>query len=184
LTLCQIIVSSAQETDETLVIKNEKQKDGKKCIKATFSLNADPDLVYNTLCNVEKFPEFMPGSSKVKILEKGENYQVVKFSGKKGILSADIIMKRIIDKKNRKINWNLVDGPMRNVSGYWLVEKDKKNDSLTVVHYSNHVDAGILLPGFMVRKHLHEDIKRMVPNIRKRVESRGTWISEEYRKTE
>jgi hypothetical protein len=71
---------------------------------------------------------------------------------------------------------------MREVCGYWLVEKDEKSGSRAVVHYLNYVNAGMLVPGLMVRKYMREDIIRMVPNIRKRIESGGTWKSEEYKK--
>ena len=168
-----------KKSDINLVIKNEKREDGKKAVTAVFVLKADPELVYATLRDVEKFPEFMPGSADVEILEKGDSYQIVKFSGSRGLFSADIVMKRIIDDKNKRIEWCLVDGPPREVSGYWYVEKDKKNGSV-LVHYSNHVNAGMLIPGFMVRKILFEDIQKMVPNILKRVKSGGTWMSEEY----
>lgn len=165
-----------------LVITNEKREDGKKIVSTAFVLKADPEQVYNVLRDVEKFTEFMPGAADVEILEKGKDFQVVKFSGSRGLLSGDITMKRKIDDDNRRIEWNLVDGPPREVCGYWHVERDREKESLTVVHYSNYVDAGALIPGILVRKYLHDDIKRMVPNIIKRVESGGTWLSDDYLK--
>ena len=163
-----------------LIITNEKSEDGKKFITTVFNIEADTELVYITLRNVEKFPEFMPGSAEVKILENGSNYQVVKFSGSRGFLSADIVMRRTIDDNNKRIEWKLVEGPLSEVCGYWRVERDNKKKSVAIVHYSNYVDAGALIPGFLVRKYLYEDIKKMVPNIKKRVESGGTWMSDEY----
>lgn len=164
------------------VITVEKREDGKKIVRSVFFLKADPDLVYRTLRDVEKFTEFMPGAAAVEVLERDTNYQVVKFSGSRGLLSGDIVMKREIDDINRRIDWILVDGPPREVCGYWYVEKDPENESVSIVHYSNYVDAGALIPDFLVRKYLSEDIKRMVPNIIRRVESGGTWVSDDYRK--
>ena len=173
-----VITYAADRSEASgLIITNEKRADGKKAVTAVFSVNADPELVYHTLRDVERFPEFMPGSAAVKMLEKKAGYQVVKFSGSRGLLSADIVMKRIIDDKNRKIEWSIVDGPPKEVSGYWSVGS---NDNGSIVHYSNYVDAGLLIPGFLVRKYLIEDIQRMVPNIIRRIESGGTWLSGEY----
>jgi hypothetical protein len=101
LPVSQAGMSSAQEKGEGLDIKHEEREDGKKCVKATFILDGDPELIYNTLLQVEKFPEFMPGSAKVEILECGDNYQVVKFSGQRGMFSADIVMKRVIARKKK-----------------------------------------------------------------------------------
>ena len=179
----QLLPCSANEVfDSRLVITNEKRDDGKKVVKSVFFIKADPEKVYRTLRDVENFTEFMPGAAEVEILEKGHDYQVVKFSGSRGLLSADIVMKRIIDDKNRRIDWVLVDGPPQEVSGCWCVEEDSKSKSAAVVRYSNYVDAGTLIPEFLVRKYLSKDIKRMVPNIIKRVESDGTWVSDDYLK--
>ena len=168
--------------DGNLIITNEKKDDGKKAVTSLFVLNADPEKVYQTLRNVEAFTEFMPGAAKVEVLESGEGYQIVKFIGSRGLLSGDIVMKRIMDNRNRRIEWNLVDGPLREVSGYWFIEPDHVSKQGSVVHYSNYVDAGVLIPAFIVRKILREDIQKMVPNIIKRVESGGNWVSAEYMK--
>ena len=169
-----------KSSDTNLVITSEKRDDGKKFITAVFNLNADSDLVYNTLREVKKFPEFMPGSADVELIENDKNIQIVKFSGSRGFLSGDILMKRIFNEKNKIIEWSLVEGPLREVCGSWRVEKDNKKETITVVYYSTYVDAGLLIPGFLVRKYLNEDIQRMVPNIKKRVESGGLWMSDEY----
>lgn len=168
--------------DSNLVITTEKDDNGKKFIMAEFTLKADPELVYHLFRDVKKFSEFMPGSADVDILEKGTGYQVVKFSGSRGLLSGDIVMRRNIDDSSKKIGWSLVKGAPREVCGFWQVEKDKKRESFSIVHYTNYVDAGALIPGILVRKYLREDVKKMVPNIIKRVESDGTWVSEEYKK--
>ncbi|MBN1904773.1 MAG: SRPBCC family protein [Deltaproteobacteria bacterium] len=176
-----ILCLSATGVDDCgLKISTEKGKDGKRHIRASFNLKADPDEVYNTLLDVELFPEFMPGSADVKMVEKSSDYQIVRFSGNRGLLSGDVVMKRIRDLQKRQIEWFLIDGLPKEVRGYWLVETDKNDKSLTVVHYSNYVDAGTLVPGFLVRKFLYEDIEKMVPNIIKRVESGGKWVSDEY----
>ena len=113
--------SADEATIGDLIIRNEKSEDGKKFVTTVFNLEADPELIYITLRDVEKFPEFVPGSAQVKILESGNNYQVVKHSGSRGLLSADIVMRRIIDN-NKRLEWKLVDGPPWEVSGYWHVE--------------------------------------------------------------
>jgi ribosome-associated toxin RatA of RatAB toxin-antitoxin module len=185
-----ILVLSVSESysvaDENIcsepVITYEKGADGKKIIKALFMINADPELVYHTLRDVTKFPEFMPGAAGVKMVEDHDDYQIVKFSGERGLLSADIVMKRTIIDKKRRVEWSLVEGPPREVKGYWHVEKDTKNELVSIVHYTNYVDAGAIIPDFLVRKYLREDIEKMVPNIVKRVASGGTWISDDYLK--
>ena len=177
------IPCSADEAQDCgLIIKVEKGDNGKKLIKSVFSIKADPEHVYQTLKNVKMFSEFMPGAADVEILEKGSNYQVVKFSGSRGLFSADIVMRRTINDSDKRIDWRLIDGPPKEICGFWHVERDKQRESMAIVQYTNYVDAGALIPEFLVRKYLREDIKRMVPNIIKRVESLGTWLSDDYLK--
>ncbi len=183
LSCLSVTCTAGDRSDKNLVITYEKNEDGKKYIKAVFKLDADPEKVYRTLRDVEMFPEFMPGSAAVEIIEKKEKHQVVKFSGSRGLLSADITMKRFIDDENKKIGWTILDGPPKEVNGYWLVkENSKKGEPKSVVYYTNYVDAGVLVPGFLVRKYMREDVERMVPNIIKRVKSDGTWLSEDFLK--
>lgn len=169
-----------EETYGEVVLGEELRPDGKKALRAVFHVKADPDLVYRTLRDVERFPEFMPDSKRVKILEKGERHQIVAFSGSRGPLRADIVMKRVVDDRERRIEWSLVKGPPRELSGYWQVAGETRDGGVFVA-YSNYMNAGQLIPDFLARSLLRSDIRAMVVNIRKRVESGGTWQSDAYR---
>ena len=69
--------------------------------------------------------------------------------------------------------------PPKVVSGYCQVESENKENGIVII-YSNYLDAGRLIPDFLVRSLLRDDVRVLVVNIRKRVEGDGTWQSNEY----
>lgn len=170
--------SFCEEREEKILITDELRPDGEKAVRAVFRVKADPDLVYQTLRDVERFPEFMPNSERVEILEQRDGFQIVKFSGSRGVFKADIVMERLLDNARRRIDWHLVEGPPRALSGYWQVERENEKKGALITYY-NYLDAGRLIPDFLVRIFLRDDIRAMAATIRKRVEGGGICQSEE-----
>jgi len=164
---------------EGVRITEEKMPEGRVAIQAVFRIDAPPDQVYKTLRDVSRFPEFMPGTREVRILESGEGYQVASFLGDGGLLESNVVMKRILADTERRISWTLVEGRAREMKGFWLVREAEEKGG-TLVTYRNYVDAGALIPGAIVREYLKKGVPPMVAALRKRVLSGGTWRSEAY----
>jgi ribosome-associated toxin RatA of RatAB toxin-antitoxin module len=164
---------------EGVKITEEKMSGGRIAIQAVFRIDAPPDQIYRILRDVSRFPEFMPGTREVKILESGEGYQVASFLGDGGLLGSAVVMRRELADPERRISWTLVEGRARELKGFWLVQESEEQGA-SLVTYLNYVDAGVLVPGAIVRECLKKDIPPMVVALRKRVLSGGTWRSEEY----
>jgi len=163
-----------------VIISNEKTVNGKTAVKATFRMEAKPEIVYVTLRDTSSFPEFMPNAKKVQVLESGAGYQIIRFLGSSSFWKSDVIIKQIFDDTDRHISWTLIKGnKARAVDGFWRVETER-NSQGSFVTYLNYVDAGALIPDFIVRHFLRNDISQMVANLRKRVNSYGVWKSKEY----
>ena len=174
--------SSSQDIShfKGLKISNEKVGSGKTGLKAIFRMKAGPDVVYKTLRDVRRFPEFMPYAQEVRILKSGPGYNIIQFLGGNGLFKTDIIVKQVFDDADRRISWSLVKGnTARAVEGFWDVEKDQSGLG-SLVTYLNYVNVGTFIPDFITRYYLKNDINHMVRNLRKRVNSGGTWKSEEY----
>ena len=164
---------------EGVTVTEEKMPGGRIAIQAVFRIQARPDQVYRTLRDVSRFPEFMPGTREVRILESGEGYQVAGFLGDGGLSGSTVVMRRELADTERRISWTLVEGRARELQGFWLVQESEEQGG-SLVTYSNYVDAGVLVPGAIVRERLKKDIPPLVAALRKRVLSGGTWRSEEY----
>jgi ribosome-associated toxin RatA of RatAB toxin-antitoxin module len=162
-------------------IHNETSPDGTPGIRAYFQVEAETDVIYQTLCDSTRFPEFMPDSREVCILESGPNYQIGCFSGVVGFINSKLTLKRVCDDATHCISWSMLEGIPRSMTGYWLIENEP-NSKGSLVTYVSYVDAGPLLPDGVVRNLLRSNINQTVANLRKRVKSDGTWMSAEYLK--
>lgn len=168
-------VPDAQEVQ----LSNERMPDGKNAIKAIFRITAAPVDVFETLRDATRFPEFMPDTREVRIVENGPGYQIAYFHGGEGLFESDITLKREYDNRSCRISWSLVKGRPRAVSGFWQIDKGPDENS-AVVTYVNHIDPGAWIPDAVARAFIRRNINQIAENLRKRVCSGGIWKSEEY----
>jgi ribosome-associated toxin RatA of RatAB toxin-antitoxin module len=139
------------------------------------------DDVYHTLRDAERFPEFMPGTDEVRILEDNGKCKTVLFKGSRGFLSAEVVLRRISDDPLRRISWSLVRGSLKSSDGFWSVEQDTRCEA-ALVTYSNTVDAKLLVPTRIVHAFLRKSVEETAECLRLRVASGGVWQSEKYKK--
>ena len=167
--------------DEAVHFSRVAQADAHTALRASFLVRGDADEVYTALRDAEKFPEFMPNTDEVKVLEHAEDHQIVSFKGSSGPFKSEVVLRRVADDHSRRIAWSLVRGSLKSSDGFWSVEHDTMC-GVSRVNYSNTVDAKLPLPGRLVRSFLRTSIEDTAMNLRKRVASNGTWQSEEYRR--
>jgi ribosome-associated toxin RatA of RatAB toxin-antitoxin module len=170
---------SRESRSDGLALSNEITPDGQTAVQAVFDVDADADAVYRVLRDAERFPEFMPDTKEVRILESGPGYQITHFWGGKGVFESRLTLKRTLLDTDRKISWSLIEGRPRAVTGYWHVEQapDGRGSRVT---YLNHIDVGGWIPEAMVRHFVKQSLHAMAANLRKRVDSGGVWQSAEY----
>ena len=165
--------------EEQMAIIDQTTPDGRAEVRAVFRLEAAPDTVYETLRDPSHFPEFMPNSRDVEILESGKDYQVVQIWGTNNLLGRSVTTKRVYHDHQLRISWSLVEGHLKSVKGYWHVKAapDKKG---SIVTYWNSVEAGTLVPDAVTRIFLRRHIEKAAENIQRRIDSGGIWKSAEY----
>ena len=172
---------AAPGCDETVHFSRVAQADAHTALRASFLVRGDADAVYTTLRDAAKFPEFMPNTDEVTVLEQAEDHQIVSFKGSSGLFKSEVVLRRVADDRSRRISWSLVRGSLTSSDGFWAVEHDTMCGA-SRVNYSNTVDAKLPVPGSLVRSFLRKSIEDTAVSLRKRVSSNGTWQSEEYRK--
>ena len=169
------------EEDSSITITEERMDGGRIAVKAVFRIQGRPDQVYETLRDVSGFPEFMPGTREVRILESGPGYHIASIVGEKGIFQSTSVMRRIFSEDEHRISWYQVEGQARAIDGFWVVEGENDREE-SLVTYQTYVDGGALVPDSIVREHIRKGIPPMVASLQKRVESGGTWKSETFLK--
>lgn len=171
--------SHAPPQEESMTIIDQTTPDGRAEVRAVFRLKAAPNTVYETLRDPSQFPEFMPNSRDVQILESGEDYQVVQIWGTNNLMGRSVTAKRVYHDVELRISWSLVESRLKSGNGYWHVKAtpDKKG---SIVTYWNSVEAGALVPDTITRIFLRRHIEKAAENIQRRIDSGGIWKSSEY----
>lgn len=173
--------SSSPECSDAVHFSRTVGTDSRTALRAAFLVRGKADDVYQALRDAEKFPEFMPGTDEVQILENAEDHQIVSFKGSSGLFKAEVVLRRVADDRQRLITWSLVRGSLKSSDGFWAVETDSLCGA-SLVTYSNTIASKMPVPTRLVHSFLRGSIENTAVNLRRRIASGGVWQSEEYRR--
>jgi ribosome-associated toxin RatA of RatAB toxin-antitoxin module len=77
-----------------------------------------PELVYQLVEDVERYPEFVPGCTEAKVLERTANEMVARLAVRRGPLRTEFTTRNRLDP-GRSMHMDLVEGPFRMLEGNW-----------------------------------------------------------------
>lgn len=77
-----------------------------------------PELVYQLVEDVERYPEFVPGCTEAKVLERTANEMVARLAVRRGPVRMEFTTRNRLDP-GRGMHMDLVDGPFRALEGNW-----------------------------------------------------------------
>jgi len=77
-----------------------------------------PDLLYQLVADIERYPEFVPGCTTATILERSEGEMVARLAVRRGPLRTEFTTRNRLDP-GRSMHLDLVDGPFRLLEGNW-----------------------------------------------------------------
>ncbi len=167
--------------DDGVYFSRRVEPDARTALRATFLVEGNVDDVYRTLRDAERFPEFMPGTHEVIVLEDNADFQIVSFKGGRGLFATEVVLQRTSDDHLRRISWSLVRGSLKSSDGFWNVEPDTVCGASRVT-YSNIVDAKLPLPTRVIHSFLRSSIEETAECLRLRVASGDVWQSDTYLK--
>jgi ribosome-associated toxin RatA of RatAB toxin-antitoxin module len=167
--------------DDGVYFSRSVELDARTALRAAFHVHGDVDDVYRTLRDAERFPEFMPGTHEVIVLEDSAEFQIVSFKGGRGLFATEVVLRRTSDDQQRRISWSLVRGSLKSSDGFWSVEPDT-HCGTALVTYFNIVDAKLPLPARVIHSFLRRNIEETAECLRQRVASNGMWQSDTYLK--
>jgi ribosome-associated toxin RatA of RatAB toxin-antitoxin module len=79
-----------------------------------------PEMVYQIVEDVERYPEFVPGCTEAKILERSAHEQVARLAVRRGPLRTEFTTRNRLEP-GRSIHMELVDGPFKMLEGAWTL---------------------------------------------------------------
>src|ERR1700722_18336776 len=77
-----------------------------------------PDMLYQLVEDVERYPEFVPGCTLAQVLERGDNEMVARLAVRRGPLRTEFTTRNQLDP-GRGVHMHLIEGPFRVLEGQW-----------------------------------------------------------------
>jgi coenzyme Q-binding protein COQ10 len=169
----------ALTADGPLVAIDETADGRLEMATAAVTINASPDRVWDVLADFESYPEWMPQTTAVSVLESGAGTQKVAL-----ILEFNLVITKKVgytieyrDRGNHRMEYSLVDGDFSRNEGYWVVHPHGAAQS--ILYYANYVDytSMNLLRAFLKRQPSLElalgasGVAVIVRSVKERVES-------------
>jgi len=153
---------------EDLVVETLPANGSARGVKATGTIRSGSEAVWRTLTDYSAFPEYMPHvlESKIQKQEGNVSWVAITFSVilKNVNYTLEIVHEREV--KPWTIAWTRIDGDLKSIHGHYVLHETSEG---TRLEYSEMVDSGSFLPGF-----IQEALtKHSIPNLYKAVAERA-----------
>jgi ribosome-associated toxin RatA of RatAB toxin-antitoxin module len=78
-----------------------------------------PELLYDLVVDVERYPDFVPGVSAAAVLERSEGEQLARLTVHRGPLRTEFTTRNRLVRAH-SVDMQLVAGPFRVLHGHWI----------------------------------------------------------------
>lgn len=162
-----------EELKKGKIITEEEIVEGRSGgVKATFWVNAKPEVVFRELSDGGKFSEFMPDIDQSIVKNSGGDFQDVYYKLHFWFADVEYVLHRVINKNEMKITWNMLDGKFKRIDGFWEI-RDGSDGS--IVTYYTDVEPGLFVPKSISKYLTKKSLPDLVDAVKKRAESNGKW---------
>lgn len=134
-------------------------------VKVRFFVEAPLAVARGVLWDHERFPEWMPNTKWVKVLEREGNTHIVEMGGGKGPVTVSYVTERRLEP--RRIVWHTLKGDVKRNDGAWTIDPVAGGVVLT---YDVHVVPHGAVPGFVVSYLQQQGLSGMIAAVRARIQ--------------
>lgn len=110
-----------------------------------------PHVVYRLVNDIERYPEFVPGCTASKVLERSEQQVIAHLAVRRGLLRTEFTTRNRLDP-DRGVHMQLVDGPFKVLEGSWTFSPVASNgcriDFRLRFQFANVLKSALLEPLF------------------------------------
>lgn len=146
-------------------------------VSAQAILKVPPAIIWSTLTDYERLPEFIPGMKKSRIIERRGPAAIVEQDGEAGLLFFRIPIHVVVESAEyppHLITIHVVRGNLRQLQGSYQIEQGASAGE-HVLRWSGVIEADTVLPAFitvpLMRASIEDQFTGMVREIRRRHES-------------
>lgn len=167
--------SDVEKLADGITLIRDFEDDGLKGSTVRFWVKSPLKAVYEILADVPAMPLYMPSLKAVRVAEDRGAIKVLEYRSQVPLVS-DFTLERHFEPPKR-IWWTKVKAPYKRIEGEWMLAPAAGG---TVLSYSLAVETGMLIPNWMAVEFQKQGSSNISRNVRKRVESGGTWIRPDY----
>jgi ribosome-associated toxin RatA of RatAB toxin-antitoxin module len=145
-------------------------------ILANIQIPYSPAQVWQVITNYESFPEFMPSMTESRRLEHPSGGIRLEQIRTKSLVGIKISARSVVDIEERfphEIHYQLIEGDLKEFSGYWRLETINSSQYQTGVEliYDFTVLPKPIIPAPVFNHFLKNDIPGILLAVRQRVEN-------------
>jgi ribosome-associated toxin RatA of RatAB toxin-antitoxin module len=110
-----------------------------------------PQVVYEVVNDIERYPEFVPGCTAAQVLERNGQYVVARLAVRRGPLRTHFTTRNTLEP-GRCVHMQLVEGPFKVLQGSWTLSPVGQSGCRIDFHlqfeFSNPLKSALLEPLF------------------------------------
>lgn len=130
-------------------------------VEALVLIDAPAETIWHFMTDCEEAVAFVPELTGCEVLDSGKNWEIIRHDVKWiWFLPKISYVFRAEYQKNRHIDFERIDGDLRDVKGSWHLYPLNKGRQ-TAVSYGVYIDPGFFLPQWIVR----QVVKMQLPNL-------------------
>ncbi|MBI1947441.1 MAG: SRPBCC family protein [Deltaproteobacteria bacterium] len=147
------------------VVQQLAAPDGTQGLRATFVVQAPPDVVLDTLWDVRRFRQIFPDIEALEVVAAGPGFFDARFTVDAVLAKVHYTLHREIDRSARSVRWQSIAGDLKDVRGGWQVSPTA-DPMVSTVTYTSFVDIGYAVPTGMVRDTALKKVDHMAERVR------------------
>jgi ribosome-associated toxin RatA of RatAB toxin-antitoxin module len=160
---------SQLEQGDILVAVDKADGPARGTVEATILIDAPAQRIWKVMIDCGEIPTFVPGVQACKVLDSGENWEVIRHDVKWIWLFPRLsYVFKARYQPNRQIHFTRIGGDLREMRGSWQLTPIKRSNS-TLVRYRVYLDPGFLIPQWLVRNALKSDLPAVLVALRTKV---------------
>jgi coenzyme Q-binding protein COQ10 len=142
-------------------------------LKEEIEINANQDIVFKVMLDLEKFPEFMEDVKKITILQNEGNKRISEWEAEIDGLLFKWQEEDIYYPQEYKLTYKLIKGDLDKFEGYWEIIKLNDNKSKLVIFLSFDLNIPTLKSLIMptIKFKVKKNLALMLKAIKSRAES-------------
>ena len=154
-----------------VAVEAVKQPDGLSGIRASFTVAASREHIWDVLIDYVNFPKIFPDIHTLRVLMQDHQGAKLEYWVKTMLSKYHYVLHRQYDEPGRRLTWTRVSGDLKRMEGSWEIRETPRPDIQMLV-YELYVDIGGIMPAALVRAEAMRRTRAMGERLRSWIEGR------------